>query len=328
MRVALLDDYLGVAPKLADWSRVKARADVVVFDRHLGSVDEAAAALADFDILCTLRERMAIPAELIARLPKLKYIVVTGKRYDTIDVEAAARRGVPVSNTVTTGFGGRGPGAVVELTWGLILSLTRNLPREHASMVAGGWQTSIGTPVSGKTLGIAGLGNLGRGVARIGQAFGMDVVAWSPHLTEERARAGGARLVSKQELFAVSDVVSLHLVLGESTRGIVGEAELGAMKPSAYIVNTSRGPLIDEAALMKVLAEKRIAGAGLDVFWTEPLQPDHPIRTLPNVVLAPHLGYFTEDSIARFYRDAAERIGDFLEGKPVPFVNMQELTRS
>lgn len=320
MKVALLDDYIGVSLQSADWSKVRERADIVVFDRPLGVPDEAAAALSDIDVICTLRERMAIPASLIERLPKLKYIVVTGKRYDAIDVAAAARRGIPVSTT-TVG-GGAHPGAVVELVWGLILSLARQIPREHASMQSGGWQTTIGTALAGKTLGIVGLGNLGAGVAKVGKAFGMDVIAWSPNLTDERARAAGARRVEKRELFSTSDVVSLHLVLSEMTRNIVGKPDLGAMKPTAFLVNTSRAGLVDEGALLETLAQRRIAGAALDVFSTEPPPRDCPFRSLPNVVLTPHIGYFTREQLARYYGEAAEAILAFLEGRPVVSVNM------
>lgn len=316
MKIAILDDYLRLSQEVADWTGLRARAEVTVFDQPLDP-QAAAEALADFEILCTLRERMPFPRDLIERLPQLRYLCVTGKRYDTIDVAAAAERGVLVSNTPVTGAGS---GAVVELTWGLILALVRNIAAEDRMMRSGGWQHFAGTTLKGKRLGIVGLGGLGSGVARIGVAFGMEVCAWSPNLTEARAEAAGARLVSKAELFAESDVVTLHLALAPSTHGVVGQTEIGSMKASAVLVNTARAGLLDEEALLAALRTGRIAGAGLDVYAVEPLPEDHPVRSLPNVVITPHLGYFTREMLSSYYGDAIENITAFLDGRPIRLV--------
>lgn len=316
-RIAVLDDYLRISAEVADWSALAARAEVVVLDRPLAK-DEAADVLGDFDILCTLRERQPFPRELIERLPKLRYLCVTGKRYDTVDIAAAAEHGVVVSNTPVGSHAGAG--GVTELTWGLILSLVRNIALEDRLMREGGWQHGAGTTLRGKRLGVVGLGGIGADVARIGLAFGMDVVAWSPNLTPERAAAAGVRAVGKAELFATSDVVSLHLALSDATTGIVGAAEFSAMKPSAYLVNTARAGLLDEAALIAALTQGKIAGAALDVFSVEPLPADHTLRTLPNVVLTPHLGYFTREMLATYYGHAVENIMAFLDGAPIRVV--------
>jgi phosphoglycerate dehydrogenase-like enzyme len=321
MNIAVLDDYLSVSQRFADWSRIHARADVTVFTRPLRVPDEAASTLAKFDILCTLRERMPIPRALIECLPRLKYIVVTGKRYDTVDVAAAAERGILVSNTPVTGSGS---GAVVELTWGLILALARHIASEDRLMRSGGWQHQTGITLKGRKLGVVGLGGLGQGVARIGAAFGMEVVAWSPNMTDERAAAAGARHVTKEELFATSDVITLHLALAESTVGVVGAPELARMKPTAYLVNTARGALVDEGALVETLRAGRIAGAGLDVYATEPLPLDHPLRGLSNVVLTPHLGYFTQEMLTTYYSDAIAAIEAYLDGTPIRVVNLPQ----
>nr|WP_245445478.1 D-2-hydroxyacid dehydrogenase family protein [Agrobacterium rosae]MDX8316476.1 D-2-hydroxyacid dehydrogenase family protein [Agrobacterium rosae] len=319
MNIAILDDYIGVSQQVADWTSLTSRANVVVFDRPLAVPDEAARALADFDVICTLRERMPIPADLITCLPRLKYIVVTGKRYDTVDVAAAAARGIPVSNTPVVGAGA---GGVAELTWGLILAATRHIASEDRMMRDGGWQHQAGTTIGGKTLGILGLGGLGRRVAEIGKVFGMDLVTWSQNMTDEQATACGARRVTKEELFATSDIITVHLALSERTHRIVGPNELRMMKKSAYLINTARGAIIDEQALIDVLASGAIAGAGLDVFENEPLPIDHPFRNLPNVVITPHLGYFTREMLGTYYGDAIRLIGCFLDGKPDRVVNM------
>lgn len=320
LNIAVLDDYIGISQQVADWGAIKSRANLVVFDRPLSVPDEAARALADFDVICTLRERMPIPAALIERLPRLKYIVVTGKRYDTVDVAAAAARGILVSNTPVTGT--TGAGGVAELVWGLILSSTRHIASEDRMMRQGGWQHQAGTTVGGKTLGILGLGGLGRQVAAIGKAFGMTVQAWSQNMTDEQAEACGAKRVSKEALFATSDIITVHLVLSERTRGIVGAPELKAMKKTAYLINTARGAIVDEAALIDVLKAGSIAGAGLDVYEKEPLPVDHPFRSLPNVVITPHLGYFTREMLGTYYGDAVRLIEAFLDGKPERVVNL------
>lgn len=318
MNIAVLDDYLGISQSCADWSTVRAKGNVVVFDRPLAVPDDAAEALAGFDIICTLRERMPIPASLIERLPRLKYIVVTGKRYDTVDVEEATKRGILVSNTPVSGVGG---GGVAELVWGLILAATRNIASEDRMMRDGGWQHQAGTTIGGKTLGILGLGGIGRQVAAIGKAFGMQVQAWSQNMTADQAEAAGARYVSKHALFSTSDIVTVHVALSERTQGIVGEAELRAMKRNAYLINTARGALVDEAALIDLLRSGHIAGAGLDVYAQEPLPVEHPLRQLQNVVITPHLGYFTREMLGTYYEDAVRLIEAFIDGSPDRIVN-------
>jgi phosphoglycerate dehydrogenase-like enzyme len=318
LKIAVLDDYIGVSQTVADWAPLKSRADVVVFNRPLSVPEEAARELAEFDIVCTLRERMPIPAALIERLPRLKYIVVTGKRYDTVDIAAAAACGVMVSNTPV---GGPGSGGVAELAWGLILTLARHIASEDRLMRSGGWQHQAGTALGGKNLGILGLGGLGRRVAEIGKVFGMSIQAWSQNMTDAQAQAAGARRVSKEDLFATSDVITIHLALSDRTRGIVGGPELRAMKPTAFLINTARGQIVDEQALIDALRAGAIAGAGLDVYHQEPLPADHPFRSLPNVVITPHLGYFTREMLGTYYGDAIRLIEGFLDGRPERVVN-------
>jgi D-3-phosphoglycerate dehydrogenase len=312
-RIAILDDYQGIAMTMADWEPARARCDLVVFDRHLEE-EEAVAALAVFDGVCLLRERMAFPATLIARLPKLKFIGITGVQNRTLGLQAALDRGIVVSHTLRRGDG---LGATAELSWGLILALARNLPREFDNMRSGRWQTSYGISLGGRTLGLLGLGRLGRLMVPVGKAFGMRVIAWSQNLTEEAAREAGCERVDKHTLFAQSDFVSLHQVLSERSLHIVGEAEIAAMKPSAYIINTSRGPLIDRTALIRALTERRIAGAGLDTYDVEPLPADDALRTLDNVALTPHLGYTVGELLRPFYEDTAENLVAFLDGAPI-----------
>jgi phosphoglycerate dehydrogenase-like enzyme len=312
-RIAILDDYQHVAMTMADWSALPPDCELVVFDRNLETEDEAARALADFDVVCLLRERMPMPRTLIERLPALKLIVVTGAHNRTLDLAAAKERGITVSHT----RGGDSQYATPELAWGLILSLMRHIPQEHQRMREGGWQETVGTALYGRTLSILGLGRLGSRMASIGRAFGMAVLAWSQNLTAERAEAAGAALVAKDELFARADVLTIHLVLGERSRGLVGAAELGRMKKSAVLVNTSRGPIVDEAALIAALEARDIRGAGLDVYDREPLPADHPLRRLGNVVLTPHLGYVTEGTYRMFYADTVEAIAAWRAGTPV-----------
>ena len=314
-RLAILDDYQRVSRRLADWSGIEKYCSITVFDRNLRVPDEAAEALAPFDILCPMRERMPLPGALIGRLPRLKLIAVTGDRNRTLDLELATARGIVVSHTRPATHG------AAELTWGLILSLARHISLEAASMQRGGWQNTIGITLHGRTLGLLGLGRLGRQVAGFGRAFGMRVIAWSHNLTEERAADCGATRVEKDELFRSSDVLSIHLVLGERTRGLVGARELGLMRPSAYLVNTSRGPIVDEAALIEALRARRIAGAALDVFEREPLADDHALRRLDNALLTPHLGYVTEETYRVFYGDAVENISAWHAGKPMRVLN-------
>jgi phosphoglycerate dehydrogenase-like enzyme len=316
LKVAILDDYGHVALDAADWSPVAALADITVFDRPF-TLDEAADALQDFEILCTLRERQPFPRSLIERLPKLRYICVTGKRYDTVDVAAATERGVLVTNTPVAGAG---QGGVAELTWGLILAVARNIPREDHLMRQGEWQHGLGMTLRGKTLGIVGLGSIGADVARIGRCFGMNVIAWSPNLTTERAGEAGVTAVSKDQLFASSDVVTLHLALGDCTRHIVGATEIASMRASAILVNTARAGLIDEDALLRALETSKIAGAGVDVFSDEPLPRSHRFRTEDKAVITPHLGYYTHEMIGAYYTFAVENISSFIMKKPLRLV--------
>jgi phosphoglycerate dehydrogenase-like enzyme len=313
IRVAVLDDYQRVAGQMADWNKLGPDATVDVFDRNLETEEQAATALQPYDVVCLMRERMPVPGSLIARLPNLKLLIVTGARTRSIDFDAAAARGITICHT----HAGESHHATPELAWGLILSCMRHIPEELQRVRQGGWQETIGTTLHGKTLGILGLGNLGRRMAEIGAAFGMERIAWSQNLTAERARDGGATLVSKDELFGQSDVLTIHLVLSDRTKTLVGAREFGLMKPTAIIINTSRGPIIDEGALLDALRTGKIRGAGLDVFDREPLPHDHPIRTMPNAVVTPHLGYVTEGAYKAFYEDMVDNIIAWRAGAPV-----------
>ena len=314
MRVAVLDDYQSVAMEVADWSVLPAGTEVQTFSDHLDDIEAVAERLREFEIVVAMRERTPFPRELLERLPRLELLITTGSQNAAIDVEAARELGAIVCGTGSLGF------ATAELTWGLILALARQIPREDRAIREGGWQVALGQGLQGKTLGIIGLGNLGTQVARIGAAFGMELVAWSQNLTEERAEAAGAELAPLEELLARSDVVTIHLKLSERTRGLIGAPELEAMKQSGYIVNTSRGPIIDEDALVEALEAGAIAGAGLDTFDREPLPLDHPLRRLPNTVLTPHVGYVIEEGYRGYYGDAVEDIAAFLAGSPVRMI--------
>jgi phosphoglycerate dehydrogenase-like enzyme len=310
-RIAVLDDYQYVAASFADWSRLPEPVEVVEFAAHDGDEDALVRRLQQFDVVVAMRERTAFPRRVLERLPALRLLVTTGGRNAAIDVGAANELGITVCGT-----GGHAPGAA-ELTWALVLAVARHIPQEDLSVRAGGWQQTIGTDLAGGTLGVLGLGRLGQRVARIGQAFEMDVVAWSQNLTDERAADAGVRRVGKEELLATADVVTIHLQLSDRTRGLIGTAEFERMKPSAILVNTSRGPIVEERALVQALREGWIAGAGLDVFDTEPLPKHHPLRELRRAVLTPHLGYVTEQTYEVFYRDAVEDVAAFLAGAPV-----------
>ena len=311
VRVAVLDDYQGVALDMADWGSLPADAEVRVFSDHLDDVEAVAERLREFEVVVAMRERTPFPRELLERLPRLELLVTTGSRNAAIDVEAARELGAIVCGTGSLGY------ATAELTWGLILALARQIPREDRAVREGGWQVSLGRGLRGRTLGVLGLGNLGTRVAAIGAAFGMEIAAWSSNLTAERAREAGASLAAKDELLARSDVVTIHLKLSERTRGLIGAPELEAMRPTAYLVNTSRGPIVDEDALVAALESGTIAGAGLDTFDREPLPPDHPLRRLPNTVLTPHMGYVIEEGYRGYYGDAVEDIAAFLAGSPI-----------
>jgi phosphoglycerate dehydrogenase-like enzyme len=314
MRIAVLDDYHNSSQQLADWSGLRTQAEIVVFNRNLAVPDEAAAALAEFDAISTIRERMPMPRALIKRLPRLKFIAITGAYNRTLDMAACAEQGIIVSHST-----GRGPGAhgTPELTWALILAAVRNVAFEDRAMRAGHWQTTIGPVLYGKTLGLLGFGKIGRRMAEIGRAFGMNIIAWSQNLTKEAAEAGGATWVERDALFAQADVVSIHLVLSERTRALVGARELGLMKPTSYIVNTSRGPIIEESALINCLTARHIAGAAVDVYDHEPLPAEHPLRHLDNLTITPHLGYVTIDNMRVGYEDTVEGLAAWLRGAPI-----------
>ena len=314
MRIALLDDYQDVALSSADWGALPADTEVVVFRDHLA--DEAAIAerLRDFEVVVGMRERTPFPRSLLQRLPNLRLLITTGGGNASFDIAAAREQGV-----VVCGTGGVGT-PTPELTWGLLIALARHIPAEDRAIREGRFQTTVGAGMAGRTLGIVGLGNLGTQVANVGRTFGMDVVAWSPNLTTERATEQGATLVTKDELFRRSDYISVHMVLSNRTRGLVGAHEIGLMKPTAYFVNTSRGPLVDERALAAALAARRIAGAGIDVFDVEPLPRDHPFCALDNVILTPHLGYVTTETYDIYYRHVVENIRAFIDGAPVRIV--------
>jgi phosphoglycerate dehydrogenase-like enzyme len=307
MKLAILDDYQNVALQLADWSAVRRHAEITVFNDHIDDPAAVADRLRPFDAVCVMRERTPLTREILERLPRLKLIASTGPRNASIDAQAAAECGIVVTAT------GYDSTPTIEFTWSLILASMRRIDREAASLKAGGWQTGLGSNLRGKSLGVVGLGNIGREVARIGLAFGMKVIAWSQNLTEEKASAAGASLVDKQTLFREADIVTVHLVLSNRTRGLIGAAELALMKPTARLVNTSRGPIVDEAALIEALRARRIAGAAVDVFEAEPLPADHPFRKLEDILATPHIGYVTEDLYRTFYGDAAANIAQWLE---------------
>jgi len=307
MNVAILDDYQHVALRLADWSGVRRHAEITVFNDHIADPSAVVERLRPFDVICVMRERTPLTREILQQLPNLRLIASTGPRNASIDSQTAADLGIAVTAT------GYDSTPTIEFTWSLLLASMRGIDREAASLKAGGWQTSLGSNLRGKVLGVVGLGNIGREVARIGVAFGMKVIAWSQNLTKEKANAAGAALVDKQTLFREADVVTVHLVLSGRTRGLIGVPEFALMKRTARFVNTSRGPIVDEAALIEALQARRIAGAAVDVFDVEPLPPDHPFRKLDNVLATPHLGYVTEDLYRTFYADAAANIATWLE---------------
>ena len=305
MRIAVLDDYQDVARSLADWQSAGAPA---FFNTRLSRPEEK---LNDFEVIVAMRERTPFPRALLEKLPNLRLLVTTGMRNRSIDVAAANARGVTVCGT---------PGVntnTAELTWGLILALARQIPREDAALRAGHWQTTVGFGLAGKTLGLLGLGSLGQQVARIGAAFGMKCIAWSQNLDPEKSRVGGAERVEKEELFRQADILTIHLVLSERTRGLVGESELALMKRSALLVNTSRGPIVEERALAEALKRGTIAGAAIDVYGEEPVPREHPLLVAPNTVLTPHLGYVTRENYRLYYEGAVEAIRAWQRGAPV-----------
>lgn len=316
LRCAILDDYQNVALKMADWSALGDQIRVTVFDKPFASGDEAAAALKDFEIVCAMRERTPFPRTMFEALPKLKLLITSGMRNAAIDMVAAKERGVTVCGTAMVGNPTAG------LTIGLMLELTRKIGFEHARMKAGEpWQVTLGEDVDGKTLGIIGLGKLGTKVAKIAQALGMKVLAWSTNLTPEACAEAGVTYATKEELFAQSDIITIHVVLSDRSRGLVSRDDLARMKPTAYLINTARGPIVDEVALLETLQAKKIAGAGIDTYSHEPLPIDSPLRMLDNVVITPHLGYVTAENYKRIYAETIEGIGGFLKGEPVRPLN-------
>ncbi len=322
-KVAVLDDWQGVAQTSADWSKLMARAEVVFFDQAFASEDVAAAKLADFDIVLSMRERTPLPASLINRLPKLRMLGMTGARNASLDTAACTARKIVVCNTQGSGYN---EAATAELALGLLLAAARGIAAGDANMRAGRFQENVpvGLTLAGRTLGVIGLGRLGSHMARYGKALNMNLLAWSQNLTAEKAQAAGATLVSKQELLERSDAVSIHLVLSDRSRGLIGADDLARMKPGAILVNTSRGPIVDEKALLAALQARRIVAA-LDVFDREPLPADHPLRTAPNTVLMPHLGYGVQETWEQFYPQSLENALAFLDGKPVRVVNPEAL---
>jgi phosphoglycerate dehydrogenase-like enzyme len=313
-RVAVLDDWQGVARECAEWSALEARAEVVFFTEAFADEKDAARQLADFDVVMAMRERTAFPATLVRRLPRLKLFNLTGKRAGSVDMLAMAAQGV----TITTAGGGDTGANTAELALALMLAAARSLPAADAAIRAGGFQAGVapGFELEGKILGVVGLGRLGGRMARYGAALGMEVIAWSRHLTEEKAKNGGARYMPLDALLEQADVVSLHMVLSDRSRGVIGAAELQRMKPGAILVNTSRGPLVDEAALIAALRAGRLVAA-LDVYDREPLPANHPFRTLPNTVLTPHLGYVTRNTMRAFHAQGVENVLAFLDGRPI-----------
>jgi phosphoglycerate dehydrogenase-like enzyme len=315
VKIAILDDYANAALTLADWSPVTRQAEVHVFNRHL-SDEEIVSALAPFDVICTLRERTSLPARVLDSLPNLKAIVVTDARVRVIDYAAAARNRVVILEGEAPADLPSAPAATAEFAWGLLLATVRHIANEGHRLREGSWQKTLGTPLEGRTLGIVGLGRIGKRMARYARAFDMHVLAWSEHLTDHTAVSAGAELVSKEDLFRRSDIVSIHYVMSERSRDLVGAREIALMKPTAYLINTSRGPIVNEGALIDALRQRRIAGAGLDVFDQEPLPKNHPLLALDNVTVTPHLGFVTDVAMRRFYGGAALAVGAYLRGEP------------
>src|SRR5271170_5961817 len=312
LRCAILDDYLNISLKLADWSKIEDRVDVTVFNQPFASQDSAVSALKDFEIILAMRERTPFPRAMFEQLPKLKLLITSGMRNAAIDMAAAKDKGVVVCGTNWP----RDPTAA--LTMGMILELTRNIGRENARMHAGEYlQKHVGIEIDGKTLGVVGLGKLGAKVSTIAKTFGMNVIAWSPNLTAERCKEVGVTYATKEELFSTADIITIHMVLSDRSRGLVGAAELGRMKPTSFLVNSARGPIIDEMALLETLKARKIAGAAVDVFSVEPLPVDHPFRKLDNLVLTPHLGYVTQETFVAHYTQMVEGIDGWFKGEPV-----------
>ncbi|HKU96162.1 MAG TPA: D-2-hydroxyacid dehydrogenase family protein [Vineibacter sp.] len=323
-KLAILDDYQNLALSYADWDKVRARdVAITVFNQPLGTLDQAAATLAPFDAVLLMRERQPMPKALIDRLPNLKFMILTGARAPSLDLAACTARGIPVSNTST----GPNQSATSELAWALLMDAARRVTRADRLVRAGGWHGGLemGLILAGRRLGLLGLGKLGAKMAHYARAFDMEVVAWSANLTPEKAKDAGAQLVAKDELLATSDIVSIHLVLGERTRGLIGRPELARMKKGAVLINSSRGPIVDEAALIDALRTQHLGAAGLDVYDIEPLPAGHPLTTLDNVVLTPHLGYVSEATFRAFYQDSVTNLLAWLDGQPVRVINPEAI---
>jgi len=321
IKIAILDDYAKVALQLADWSALDGKAEITVFDRHL-TEDEAAVALKPFDVLCTVRERMSLPRNLFERLPNLKLITIVGLDLPNLDMAAATEHGVIVSHSnFANPLFANMVDATPELTWGLMIATVRHLSLESRRMHEGAWQSTVGINLAGRTLGLLGLGRIGSRMAQYARVFGMPVIAWSQNLTEDKAKSVGAERVEKDDLFRRADIVSIHVRLSDRTRGLVTARELALMKPSAYLINTSRGPIVVEADLIAALRAGKIAGAGLDVYDEEPPPRTHPFRTMDNVVVTPHLGYVTRESLTAFYVDTLEAVAAFVNGAPIRIAN-------
>jgi phosphoglycerate dehydrogenase-like enzyme len=311
-RCAVLDDYQNVALKLADWGRIAGDVDVTVFNKPMSAPDEVHSALKDFHIVCMMRERTEFRRDTIEALPNLTLLITTGARNASIDMAAAGERSITVCSTSAYGNPTTG------ITFGLILELTRRIGFEHAGLKAGEpWQVTLGEDIEGRTLGVIGLGKLGTRVSGVAKAFGMKVIAWSPNLTAEKCKDAAVEYAAKEDLFRNADIVTIHVQLSDRSRGMVGAKELGLMKPTAYLINTSRGPIVEERALISALDERRIAGAGLDVFDIEPLPLDHPFRRMDNVVITPHLGYVSRQNYERYFPDIVDNIRAFIDGNPV-----------
>jgi phosphoglycerate dehydrogenase-like enzyme len=321
IKIAILDDYAKVALQLADWSALDGKAEIKVFEQHL-TEDEAAVALKPFDVLCTVRERMSLPRSLFERLPNLKLVTIIGLDLPNLDMAAATGHGVIVSHSnFANPLFANMVNATPELTWGLMIATVRHLSLESRRMHEGAWQSTVGVNLAGRTLGLLGLGRIGSRTAEYARVFGMPVIAWSQNLTEEKAKSVGAERVEKDDLFRRSDIVSIHVRLSDRTRGLVTARELALMKPGAYLINTSRGPIVVEADLLAALRAGKIAGAGLDVFDEEPPPRTHPFRTMDNVTVAPHLGYVTRESLTAFYVDTLEAVAAFVNGTPIRIAN-------
>ena len=310
-KIGILDDYQAVALDMADWSTLQEGNEIQTFKDHVSNPDDLIERLKEFDVVIAMRERTPFPRLVLEHLPNLKLLVTTGMRNRSIDMVAAEDMGITVCGTSGQSY------ATAELTWGLILSLLRHIPTEDRATREGGWQVTLGEGLRNKTLGVIGLGNLGSQVATVGNAFGMDVIAWSQNLTQERATQFGVSLVSKDDILRSADVVTIHLILSQRTTGLVGAHELALMKPTSYLVNTSRGPIVDEAALIDVLERKAIAGAAMDVFDQEPLPSEHPLRRMENTVITPHIGYVVRESYLGYFRQAVEDIQGYFAGEPV-----------